>query len=181
MKYLLAFLLLTSSAFAYDADPGFYRAYDGLFMGQGTGDGTETDIFRDIGLDVFELTRLDMPGWNVSNGILSATVDDTWGGLWAYQDGMNLPDLLVVGVEDAWAAYCLRDWTWEPCPAGTVDITGNWSTEDLGDERVTYLSLFQGRAPMVDRSCNVPEPSALVMILVLLVCLAIFIALARSV
>jgi len=180
VKYLIAFLLLTSTAFAYPADPGFYRVYDGLFMGTGTGDGTEEDIFRDVGLDVFELTTLEMPGWNVSNGLLSATVNDTWGGLWAYSDGMNLPDLLVVGVEDAWAAYCVRDWTWEDCPAGTVDITGSWSTDDLGGERVTYLSLFQARGP-VNRSCDVPEPSALVMILILVVCVAIFIALARGV
>ena len=168
MKYLIAFLLLVSPALA--ADPGFYRAGDGVFMGTGTGFGTEADILRDLQLDVVELTTLDMPGWYVYNDTLSATVTGAWSGGWSYQNDPILPDLLVVGVDDAWAAYCLREWTWEYCPVGTVEISGEWDTEDLGGGRIDHLSIFKARAPMVDTTCHqVPEPSTGVQVLMVVV------------
>ena len=151
MKYLIAFLLLVSPVLA--AEPGFYRAYDGVFMGTGTGFGTEFDVFRD--------------GWYVYNATLSATVTGAWSGGWSYQNDPILPDLLVVGVDDAWAAYCLRDWEWNPCPVGTVEISGTWDTDDLGGRRVDHLSIFKARAPMVDRTCiQTPEPSCAILVIV---------------
>ena len=139
MKYLIAFLLLVSPVLA--AEPGFYRAYDGVFMGTGTGFGTEFDVFRDVGLDVVELTTLDMPGWYVYNATLSATVTGAWSGGWSYQN--------------------------DPIPVGTVEISGTWDTDDLGGRRVDHLSIFKARAPMVDRTCiQTPEPSCAILVIV---------------
>jgi hypothetical protein len=156
MKYLLVFLLITP---AFAAEPGFYKAGDGLFLGTGTGFGTEADLLRDLGLDVRELTTLDMPGWYVWNATLSATVTDTWAGGWSYQNDPILPDILVVGVDNEWAAYCLRDWERDPCPIGTVEMIGNWSTDDLSGRRIDHLSIFQARGPM-NKTCDVPEPES---------------------
>ena len=168
---LLTIFVLMCSTYAVTADPappGFYRSGDGVFMGQGTGYGTPSDIMRDIGLNVFELTTLNMPGWHVSNGILDATVTGMWSGGWAYSDGMNIPDLLVVGVDNAWAAYCVRDWTWEACPAGTVDFVGNWDTDDLGGDRIDHLSLLQAVRPMSGVTCTVPEPNTFLLVMLAL-------------
>ena len=102
------------------------------------------------------------------NGILDATVTGMWSGGWAYSDGMNIPDLLVVGVDNAWAAYCVRDWTWEACPAGTVDFIGNWDTDDLGGDRIDHLSLLQAVRPMSGVTCTVPEPNTLLLVMLAL-------------
>jgi hypothetical protein len=166
MKYLLAFLLLVSPAFA--ADPGFYVAGDGVFMGTGTGFGTEADIFRDLGLDVFELSTLDMPGWYVWNTTLSATVTDRWAGGFSYQNDPILPDLLVVGIDNAWAAYCLRGARQDPCPVGTAEMVGTWSTDDLGGGRIDHLSVFKARRE-VSTTCTIPEPTTLAVVIIAIV------------
>jgi hypothetical protein len=176
MKYLAAFLLLVSATFA--AEPGFYYAGDGLFMGTGTGWGTEADILRDLGLDVFELDTLTEFPPSTSQP-LDAIITDRWAGLWAYHDGTILPDLLIVGVDNAWAAYCLRGAEREPCPVGTVDITGNWSTDDLGGLRQTHLAVFQARKPM-NETCAIPEPTTLILALVAIVSLGVIIVMAHK-
>ena len=177
LTLLVVLMIAISTVRAVKADdilPGFYKAGDGLFMGTGTGFGTEEDIFRDLGLDVQELSTLDMPGWYVWNNKLSATVTDRWAGGWSYQDDPNLPDLLVVGVDDAWAAYCLRGWTRDPCPVGTVEMIGNWSTDDLGGARIDHLSMFKARR-VVSTTCTVPEPATVAMLLVGLVSIGLIV------
>ena len=170
MKYLLAFLALVSPVFA-DPVAGFYLAGDGIFMGTGTGWGTESDILRDLGLDVFVLDTLTEFPPSVSQP-LDVVVKKRWGGLWAYHDGLILPDLLVVGVDDAWAAYCLRSAEWGPCPVNTVDITGNWSTDDLGGLKMVHLSVYQARQPM-NKRCDIPEPNMLTLLMSAVIGMAI--------
>jgi len=153
------------------AEPGLYYV-DPLFLGTGTGYGTPDDILRDLNLDVTQLSDLSMPGWYVYNNTLSAMVTGMWSGRWDYSDGLMVPDLLVVDVDDAWAAYCVRDWARDPCPVGTIDFVGTWDTDDLGGQRVTHLSLFKGVRDMPDRSCEVPEPAALIMVVAGLMAIA---------
>lgn len=154
-RYGLLLLLLTAPAMA--ADPGLYHLGDGLFLGTGTGFGTSDDILRDLGIPVEELTTITEIPWfqNPFEAIYSGGRNQ---GIWSYQNDPILPDLLVVGVDDDWAAYCLREWEWvDPCPVGTVESVGNWSTVDLDWRDVDHLSLFQATIPLNNR-CEVPEP-----------------------
>lgn len=162
MKYLLAFLLLVSPALA--ADPGLYHMGDGLFLGTGTGFGTADDILSTLGLPVEELATIPVPWFqNPFEAIFSGGRNQ---GIWSYQNDPILPDLLVVGVDDAWAAYCLREWEWvDPCPVGTVESVGNWSTRDLNWADVDHLSLFQATVPLNNR-CDIPEPGTLILAIV---------------
>jgi hypothetical protein len=172
MKILLSITLIAAMTTGARADPlpGFYDAGDGIFMGVGTGWGTEADILRDLGLDVFELDTLITIPPNTSQP-LDAILTERWGGLWAYHDGTILPDLLIVGVDNAWAAYCLRSADREPCPVGTIDITGHWDTNDLGGQKQNHLAVFQARQPM-NEVCEIPEPGRLG--IAVLVCVIIF-------
>jgi hypothetical protein len=154
--------------------------FSGLFLGIGNGYGSEQDIFDTFGVHVQEMAVLtDFPGVNEG---LSTTLDRDFGGVWRYFDS-NQPtlDMLLVGVDGQWAAYCFKDnpcgYPSKQCFLGTGVSMGTWSTDDLGGAPVDHLIAYKG-AP-TGCVAHAPVPSSIVLGLVLIALLIILAPLGR--
>ena len=148
--------LVVSASFAPSATA---NTVIGELQGVFNGNDSVAAIFRDLGLEVVELAKVETPATQNDDLTLSMITFDEGeprSGQWDFA-GLGVVDLLAVKAGNAYAAYLYDD-----AISGGMPNMGLWDTSDLGNKGMSHVTAYS----------IVPEPSTVSVLAVGLTALA---------
>ena len=125
---------------------------NGVLQGVFPGNDSVQAVLDELGLEVVELAKVDIP--SLMNGGLSLTVtavnddDEPIAGDWDFS-GPGVVDLIVVKAGPNWAAYLYND-----VITNNMPNLGLWDTTDLSDKGLSHVTAYS----------IIPEPTTALLV-----------------
>jgi len=161
---LLMALSLITPVFA-DCNPGFLGYFDG--------NDDVASVNAALGINASQLGKVDSPPGYAGNFVINVSDwdgSDPLAGTWSWS-GITPLNLLTLKAGDGWAAYCIlsscgeTEFSKRSFLSSSFSQSRAWDTFDLGEKGLSHASAWSVQC------VDVPEPSTLMIVLILLISL----------